>query len=54
MDQFELAHKALIEEHLERRKGERKGRLLRGHSFGERLLLQNVKFWRACYVGLSQ
>ncbi|MDQ0062275.1 hypothetical protein [Paenibacillus harenae] len=42
MDQFELAHKALIEEHLERRKGERKGRLLRGHSFGERLLLQNV------------
>ncbi|TCZ77031.1 hypothetical protein E0485_11205 [Paenibacillus albiflavus] len=39
---FEAAHCALIEDHLSRRSGERKGRLERGHAHAERLLLHNV------------
>ncbi len=39
---FEMAHDSFINEHLSRRTGERKGRLLRGHNYAERLLLENV------------
>jgi hypothetical protein len=39
---FERAHKQLMEHHLESRTGERKGRLLRGHNYAEKLFLQNV------------
>ncbi|WP_410771746.1 hypothetical protein [Fontibacillus sp. BL9] len=39
---FEEAHLALIKNHMARRTGERKGRLLRGHNYAEKLLLQNV------------
>lgn len=39
---FEEAHQVFIERHLALRSGERKGRLLRGHHFAEKLLLQNV------------
>ncbi|MEF2967597.1 hypothetical protein V3851_17350 [Paenibacillus sp. M1] len=39
---FDEAHASFINEHLTRRTGERKGRLLRGHNYAEKLLLQNV------------
>jgi hypothetical protein len=39
---FEEAHEAFIRSHLERRSGERKGRLERGHHHGEALFLKNV------------
>jgi hypothetical protein len=39
---FEKAHQAFLERHLQLRTGERKGRLLRGHNYVEKLLLQNV------------
>ncbi|NOU73658.1 hypothetical protein GC098_19910 [Paenibacillus sp. LMG 31458] len=39
---FEQAHQSFIENHHARRTGERKGRLLRGHNYAEKLLLQQV------------
>ncbi|MDQ0903603.1 hypothetical protein QFZ80_007431 [Paenibacillus sp. V4I7] len=39
---FEQAHQSFIEIRHARRTGERKGRLLRGHNFAEKLLLQQV------------
>ncbi|WEK54439.1 MAG: hypothetical protein P0Y55_18195 [Candidatus Cohnella colombiensis] len=39
---FEQAHTQFIEHHMAYRSGERKGRLLRGHNFAEKLFLQNV------------
>ncbi|MDB5052837.1 MAG: hypothetical protein JWM44_887 [Bacilli bacterium] len=39
---FADAHKEWLHSHLERRTGERKGRLERGHQHGEILFLQNV------------
>ncbi|KIL36713.1 hypothetical protein SD71_06865 [Cohnella kolymensis] len=39
---FEQAHAAFIGSHLARRKGERRGRLERGHGHGEKLFLENV------------
>ncbi|UNK17336.1 hypothetical protein MNQ98_23095 [Paenibacillus sp. N3/727] len=39
---FEQAHQAFIDRHLASRAGERRGRLLRGHNYAEKLLLQNV------------
>lgn len=42
MMNFEEAHQAFIAHHASRRTGERKGRLLRGHNYAEKLLLQNV------------
>lgn len=42
MHTFEHMHTLFIEKHVENRSGERKARLLRGHSYGEKLLLQNV------------
>ncbi|HUC93846.1 MAG TPA: hypothetical protein VMS09_17820 [Paenibacillus sp.] len=40
--EFEEAHHRFIQYHIERRTGERKARLIRGHKFGEKLLLQNL------------
>ena len=39
---FETAHAQFLEYHRARRSGERKGRLLRGHQYAEKLLLKNV------------
>lgn len=39
---FEQSHAAWIKHHLDRRSGERKGRLERGHQHGERLFAQKV------------
>ncbi len=39
---FEQAYQLFLERHLALRTGERKGRLLRGHQYAEKLLLQNV------------
>ncbi|CAH0122742.1 hypothetical protein PAE9249_05333 [Paenibacillus sp. CECT 9249] len=39
---FEQAHKEFLERHVSLRQGERKGRLLRGHQYAEKLFLQNV------------
>ena len=39
---FEQAHQSFIETHHARRSGERKGRLIRGHNYAEKLLLQQV------------
>jgi hypothetical protein len=39
---FEDAHKVWLGSHLERRSGERKGRLERGHQHGEALFLRNI------------
>lgn len=39
---FEQAHEQFVEFHLNRRSGERKGRLQRGHAHGEILFLKNV------------
>lgn len=40
--EFEEAHSLFIDQHLNARSGERKGRLVRGHNFAEKLFLQNV------------
>jgi hypothetical protein len=40
--EFEEVHSLWISQHTTERKGERKGRLLRGHNFAEKLFLQNV------------
>lgn len=42
MTDFEHAHLRFLEHHTALRTGERKGRLIRGHSFAEKLLLKNV------------
>ncbi|SDX38550.1 hypothetical protein [Paenibacillus sp. CF384] len=42
MPDFEEEHARLLERHLSKRSGERRGRLLRGHQHAEKLLLQNV------------
>lgn len=42
MDHFEEAHDAFIKAHLRKRKGERKGRLARGHREAEKLFCRNV------------
>jgi hypothetical protein len=39
---FEEAHQELLNRHIVRRSGERKGRLIRGHQFAEKLLLENI------------
>ncbi|MCI3919946.1 hypothetical protein MO973_06840 [Paenibacillus sp. TRM 82003] len=39
---FEETHEAFIREHLDKRDGERRGRLERGHGHAERLFLRNV------------
>jgi very-short-patch-repair endonuclease len=39
---FEQAHQRFFQSHLDRRAGERKGRLERGHRHGEKLFLQNI------------
>lgn len=39
---FEQAHKEFLDRHVSLRQGERKGRLLRGHQYAEKLFLQNV------------
>lgn len=39
---FEEAHAAFIKHHLDRRKGERRGRLERGHREAEKLFCQNI------------
>ncbi|WP_339320505.1 hypothetical protein [Paenibacillus sp. FSL R10-2734] len=39
---FENEHRLLLEGHLSLRTGERRGRLLRGHQYAEKLLLKNV------------
>ncbi|SDO00372.1 hypothetical protein SAMN04487897_10740 [Paenibacillus sp. yr247] len=49
---FEKAHQAFLERHLHLRTGERKGRLLRGHNYAEKLLLQNV--WWPLFGSLDQ
>ncbi|WP_410511646.1 hypothetical protein PaeBR_16430 [Paenibacillus sp. BR2-3] len=40
--EFEEAHSLFIDHHSNARTGERRGRLLRGHNYAEKLLLQNV------------
>ncbi|MDH6373958.1 hypothetical protein M2444_005801 [Paenibacillus sp. PastF-3] len=40
--EFEEAHGLFINKHLKERSGERKGRLVRGHNYAEKLFLQNV------------
>lgn len=40
--EFEEAHGLFIDQHLAARIGERRGRLVRGHNFAEKLFLQNV------------
>jgi hypothetical protein len=42
---FEQAHAEWIDGHLKKRRGERRGRLERGHAHGETLFAQNV-WWR--------
>ncbi|KIL38584.1 hypothetical protein SD70_25585 [Gordoniibacillus kamchatkensis] len=42
MGAFEAAHNAFIDSHLASRSGERKGRLLRGHIYAEKLFLERV------------
>lgn len=42
LSEFEQAHQKFLDDHLTHRNGERKGRLLRGHNYAEKLLLQNV------------
>lgn len=39
---FEQAHEQFIRSHLDRRSGERRGRLERGHRHGEKLFLQKI------------
>jgi len=40
--EFEEAHGMFINKHLTERSGERRGRLVRGHNYAEKLFLQNV------------
>lgn len=40
--EFEEAHGMFINKHLTERLGERRGRLVRGHNYAEKLFLQNV------------
>jgi hypothetical protein len=40
--EFKQAHQKFLDDHLTLRLGERKGRLLRGHNYAEKLMLQNV------------
>jgi hypothetical protein len=40
--EFEKAHELFIDRHLTERAGERRGRLVRGHNYAEKLFLQNV------------
>lgn len=40
--EFEEAHGVFIDKHLTERSGERRGRLVRGHNYAEKLFLQNV------------
>ena len=40
--EFEEAHAMFINKHLTERSGERRGRLVRGHNYAEKLFLQNV------------
>ena len=40
--EFEQAHSSFMEAHTNVRTGERRGRLLRGHNYAEKLFLQNV------------
>jgi hypothetical protein len=42
MHNFESAHAAFIQYHLNRREGERRGRLERGHAHAEKLFAENV------------
>jgi hypothetical protein len=42
MTAFEDAHRSFIQHHIERRTGERRGRLERGHNHGEKLFLKHV------------
>lgn len=42
MSNFEQSYAEFLEIHEKHRSGERKGRLVRGHGFAEKLLLQNV------------
>jgi len=39
---FEQAHQAFLRQHIENRTGERKGRLIRGHQYAEKMVLQNI------------
>lgn len=39
---FDAAYAVFIQQHLDRRTGERRGRLERGHQHGESLFLRNV------------
>lgn len=48
---FEEMHKQFVEEHLQRRKGERRGRLARGHGHAESLFLKNI--WWPLYGNLE-
>lgn len=40
--EFEEAHDLFMDKHLNERSGERRGRLVRGHNYAEKLFLQNV------------
>jgi hypothetical protein len=42
MSEFEQRYNEFLEYHEQQRTGERRGRLVRGHGFAEKLLLQNV------------
>jgi hypothetical protein len=42
VNEFEHCYREFLEYHEQHRSGERKGRLVRGHGFAEKLLLQNV------------
>lgn len=44
---FEQAYEQFLKSHIDRRSGERKGRLLRGHRHAERLLLEKL-WWPIC------
>jgi hypothetical protein len=52
MVRFEEAHAKFIQSHLDRRTGERRDRLERGHSHGERLFLENE--WWPLYGNFNQ
>lgn len=49
--EFEKAHGQFINNHISRRKGERRARLERGHRHGETLFLKNV--WWPLYRNLD-
>jgi hypothetical protein len=42
MNEFEDCYREFLAFHEQNRSGERRGRLVRGHGFAEKLLLQNV------------